>query len=175
MKKNLYTLTCFLLGLLSFKTQAQIISVTPGTDFSVVASTVITADSMDLTPASDFTINGSSLIRRNVAINSTGSPHINRVYQFSPATNAFSGALKMFYKNADLNGIAESSLKLLIHNGSSWSLYNNSSVNTANNFVQNNSLSGLSLNEITASACSPNTGDTLVSACVSFVWYGKET
>ena len=35
MKKRLFTLTCFLLGLLSFTTQAQIISVTPGTDFNI--------------------------------------------------------------------------------------------------------------------------------------------
>ena len=130
MKKSLFTITCFLLGLLSFTTQAQIISVTPGTDFNVVAATVISADSMDLVPAANFTLNGNSLVRSNVVNNSTGIQHINRVYQFSTATNAFSGALKMYYNNAEVNGLTESSFKLLVHNDSSWSLDNNSNVNT---------------------------------------------
>ncbi len=173
MKKSLFTITCFLLGLLSFTTQAQVISVTPGTDFNIVAATVISADSMDLVPAANFTINGSSLVKNNVVNNSTGITHLNRVYQFSTATNAFSGALKMYYNNAEVNGLTESSLKLLFHNGSSWSLDNNSSVNTTDKFVQNNSVSGVSLREITAGACWPNTGDTSASACISFVWYGN--
>lgn len=162
-----------MLGLLSFTTQAQIISVTPGTDFNVVAATVVSADSLDLVPAADFTINGNSLFRSNVVNNSTGTPHIKRVYQFITATNAFSGALKLFYNNADLNGLLESNLQLLIHNGSSWSLDNNSSVNTTNKFVQNNALNTVSLKEITAGVCTPNTGDTTVVSCGSFVWYGN--
>ena len=177
MKKSLFSITCFLLGLLSFTTQAQIISVTPGTDFNIVAATVVSLDSMDLQPSADFTINGSSLVRSNVVNNSTGIQHINRVYLFSNATNAFSGVLKIFYNNAEVNGLTESNLKLLIHNGSSWSLDNNSSVNTTNKFVQNNSVSGVNLREITAGAgaCSPNyaTSSTeTISACVNYTWNG---
>jgi hypothetical protein len=94
------------------------------------------------------------------------------VYQFSDTAASYSGALKMYYNNSQLNGLTASGLKLLIHNGSSWSLDNNSSSNTSSNVVVNNSVSGVSLGEITAATCSPNTGDTSASACGSFVWYG---
>jgi hypothetical protein len=93
MKKNLFTRACFLLGLLSFTTQAQLISVTPGTDFNIMATTVISADSMDLVPAADFTINGSSLVRNNVVSNITSINYINNVYQFSATSASYSGAL----------------------------------------------------------------------------------
>ena len=174
MKKKLFTLICILSGLFPFTMQAQIISVTPGTDFSIAAFMVISADSIDLIPGADFTINGTTLSRVNAVNNYTAIPYIKRVYQFSAATNAFSGAIKMFYSNADLNGLSESGLKLLRHNGSSWSLDNGSSVNTTDKFIQNNAVSGTVLNEISAGvhACTPNTGDTTATACGSFVWYG---
>ncbi len=171
-KKSIITLACFLLGLISFTTSAQVISVAPGTDFSIGSGTLVSADSLDITPSANFILNGCSITKSNAVINSSNIPYIKKVYQFSNITNAFSGALKMFYNNADLNGITESSLKLLIHNGSSWSLDINSTVNTINKFVQNNSVSGVSLSEISAGACTPNTGDTTATACGSFVWYG---
>ena len=165
MKKNLFTITCFLLGLLSFTTQAQIISVTSGTDFNIVATTVISADSMDLVPAADFTINGSSLVRNNVVNNSTSISHLNKVYQFSSTTNPFNGSLKMFYNNTDLNGLSESCLKFLIYNGSSWSLDNSSNTNTTDNFILNSSVSsafkeisgGLSFPDVSVSASGATT------------------
>jgi len=160
MKKSLFTITCFLLGLLSFTTQAQIISVTPGTDFNIMATTLISADSMDLVPASDFTINGSSLVRNNVVNNSTSISHLNKVYQFSSTTNPFYGSLKMFYNNTDLNALSENCLKFLIYNGSSWSLDNNSNTNATDNFILNSSVSsafkeisgGLSFPDVSVSA-----------------------
>jgi len=49
-KKSLITITCLLLGLLSFSTSAQVISVAPGTDFSIGSGTLVSADSLDITP-----------------------------------------------------------------------------------------------------------------------------
>ena len=151
-KKSIITLACFLLGLISISTSAQVISVAPGTEFTIGSGTLVSADSLDITPSANFILNGCSITKSNTAINSSSIPNINKVYQFSNTTNAFSGALKMFYNNADLNGITASSLKLLINNGSSWSLDINSTVNTTNKFVENNSVSGGFLKEISAGA-----------------------
>jgi uncharacterized protein (TIGR02145 family) len=166
---------CFLLfavGLYSSALQAQILSAGSGTEFSIGAGTMVSADSLELTPAALYTISNNTLSKSNIASNSTSIIYINKVYQFSATTASYSGALKMYYNNTQLNGLTASGLKLLIHNGSSWSLDNNSSSTTSSNVVVNNSVSGVSLREITAGACSPNTGDTTATAFDSFVWYG---
>ncbi len=149
MKKRLFTLTCFLLGLLSFTTQAQIISVTPGTDFNIVAATVIAADSMDIIPSADFTINGSSLIRTATAANAIPFINIARGYQFSSSTNPFSGTVGFNYADNELNSIAENTLSLAIQNGSIWNSYTASVRNGSSNYVQTTSLSNVPLNELT--------------------------
>jgi len=172
MKKSIITFACFLLGLISFSTSAQVISVGAGTDFSIGSGTVLSADSLDITPSANFIFNGCSMVRSVVANNSTTIPYIKKVYQFSNTTNAFSGALKMFYSNANLNGLTESGLKFLIHNGSSWSLDNNSSVNTANKFVQNNAVNGVTLKELTAATCTPTSSINTKTACGSYIWHG---
>jgi len=112
------------------------------------------------------------MVRSVVANNNTTIPYIKKVYQFSNTTNAFSGALKMFYSNASLNGLNESGLKFLIHNGSSWSLDQNSSVNTTIKFVQNNAVNGVTLKEITAAACIPTSSIETFSGCDSYIWHG---
>ena len=151
MKKIAVIVTCMLLAGISISLQAQIISVTSGTDFNIAANTVIAADSMDITPASDFTINGSSLVRSNVVNNSTSFPYINRVYQFSQPTNAFNGALKVYYNNGELNGMPEAALKTLYHNNISWQPDPETVNNSTNNTVESSVLNATALKEITAS------------------------
>ena len=172
MKKSVITFTCVLLGLFSNTTNAQIISIAPGTDFSIGSGTIVSADSLDITPSANFILNGCSMAKSNVVNNSTSIPYIKNVYQFSNTTNAFSGALKMFYSNASLNGLTESGLKFLIHNGASWSLDNNSSVNTTNKFVQNNAVNGVTLKELTAATCTPTSSIDTKTACGSYIWHG---
>ncbi len=148
-----------------------IISVASGSGFNIKAGTLISAEGLDLTPSSDFSL-GTSLVLSGALNNSTNIVPIRKSYQFSTTTAAYSGLVKINYQESELNGLDETALKLLIHNGSSWSLDYNSSSNTADNVVYNNSVSGVAIREISAATCSPNTGDTTASACGSFVWYG---
>lgn len=147
-----------------------IISVASGSGFNIKAGTIISAEGLDLTPSSDFSL-GTSLILSGALNNTMNFFPIRKSYQFSATTAAYSGLVKIYYQESELNGLDETALKLLIHNGSSWSLDNNSSSNTTDNLVYNNSVSGVSLREITAGVCS-NTGDTTAFACNSFDWYG---
>ncbi len=172
MKKSIICFLVFAVGLFSSALQAQILSAGENTEFSIGAGTIVSADSLELTPSAIYSFSNNTLSKSNAVSNSTSINHINKVYQFSATASPYYGVLKIYYNNSQLNGIAASGLKLLVHNGTSWSLDNTSSSIEANNVVLNNSVSGVSLKEITAAACSPNTGDTTASACGSFVWYG---
>ena len=172
MKKSIICFLVFAVGLFSSALQAQILSAGAGTEFSIGAGTIVSADSLELSPSATYSFSNNTISKSNAVSNSTSINYINKVYQFSATASPYSGVLKIYYNNSQLNGIAASGLKLLVHNGTSWSLDNNSSSNEASNVVLNNSVSVVSLKEITAAACSPNTGDTTASACGSFVWYG---
>ena len=137
-------------GLYSSPLQAQIISAGAGTEFSIGAGTTVSADGLELTPAALYSFSNITLSKSNTVSNSTSLSYINSVYQFSATAPSFSGALKMYYNNSELNGLTPSGLKLLVYNGKTWSLDNNSSSNSADNVVFNNAVIGVSLKEITA-------------------------
>ena len=64
--------------------------------------------------------------------------------------NAFSGAIQIDYTDgAELNGIPEAELTLNIYNGTDWAPYPASTRDATNNFVLTNSISGITLNELT--------------------------
>ena len=172
MKKIIICLLVFAVGLYGSVLQAQILSAGAGTDFSIGAGTTVSADSLELTPSALYSFSNNTISKSNTVSNSTSINYISKVYQFNATTASYSGALKIYYNNSQLNGLTASGLKLLIHNGTSWSLDNNSSSNTSSNVVVNTSVSGVALREISAGVCSPNTGDTTASAFDSFVWYG---
>ena len=147
MKKNILfylVFSCFLFNSIN----AQIISVAPGTDFNIVAGTVVAADGLDIIPSSNFSLNAS--LSRTTTISITDAfPYIPRVYQFSQTTNAFSGTLKINYLDSELVGLGftESTLKILYYNGV-WAINNSSSNLASANSTLSSSLSAIALNEV---------------------------
>jgi hypothetical protein len=119
------------------------------TNFNTKANTLVAVDKLDITPSADFSLN-TGIARNTTATNALTSAAISRYYKFGATTNAFSGVLKINYDEADLNGLTESNLKLLYHNGTAWTSDANSSNNATNNFVQSSSLNAVGLNEVTA-------------------------
>ena len=172
MKKIIICFLVFASGLYGSMLQAQILSAGAGTEFSIGAGTKVSADSLELTPSATYSFSNNTLSKSNTVSNSTSINYINKVYQFSATAASYSGALKLYYNNSQLNGLAASGLKLLIHNGTSWSLDNNSSTNTVSNEVMNSSVTGVSLRELTAAACSPNSATETIVACGSYIWHG---
>ena len=150
MKKIIICFLVFAAGLYGSALQAQILSAGVGTEFSIGAGTTVSADGLELTPSALFSISNNTLSKSNTVSYIPSFKYINRVYQFSATAPSFSGSLKMYYDNSELNGNTASTLKLVVHNGTSWSLDNNSSANTTDNIVFNNAVSGVSLREITA-------------------------
>lgn len=123
-----------------------IIAVASGEGFNVKAGTIIGAEGLDLTPSSDFSLT-SSLTRRATVSNTTTIAHINRGYKFGATTNNYSGTIQLNYQDSELNGLAESGLKLLYHNGSTW-ITDNSSSNDATANRVSTTLTAKTLNEL---------------------------
>jgi hypothetical protein len=152
MKKNILfylVFSCFLFSSIN----AQIISVAPGTDFNIVAGTVVAADGLDIIPSSNFSLNA-SLSRTTTISNTDAFPYIPRVYEFSQTTNAFSGTLKINYLDSELVGLGftESTLKILYYNGA-WAINNSSSNLASANSTLSSSLSAIPLNEVVSGIC----------------------
>ena len=156
MKKSLFSLPCLLLGLLSFTTQAQIISVTPGTDFNVAQGTIVSLENLQLTPSANFNLNGVALNKNSTATNVNTIPAISNYYKFNATTTAFSGEVLFTYLDAELNGLTKSNLKLLYHNGSAWVFDNNGTNYPGANYVTT-TLTGQTLNEMSLGTAIPHT------------------
>lgn len=153
MKKALCSIL-FLITILKFSSvQAQILTVSQGTDLSVKQGTQFALDSLVLTPSSDFVLSNISVTRDTLVTFTANNPYIARVYKFSGNTNAFSGSIRMIYQDgAELNGLSESALQLNIHDASGWQAFTSSTNDIINNYVLSTSLSGIQLNEITLAA-----------------------
>ena len=173
MKHILSHLFIGLLLLSTVRLQAQVLSVVSGTDFNVVAGTVIGADSLDITPTANFTLNGTSLTHNTSASNSTSFPYIGSVYQFSNTTNPFSGSLQFVYNNATLNSIPTSYLSQHIQDGSNWNIEPVSSLNTSSNYLQTTGLSGVALNELTLATPPTWTGASTSGWTTPSNWIGN--
>lgn len=128
---------------------AQIITVTSGSDLTILAGTPFSADGLILTPSADYTLSNVSLSRTSTVVNTNSSPYIARVYQFSTTMNPFSGTVQINYQPGELNGIVPSTLQLNAHNGTSWNSFVTAVNDGPNNFVLSGALSGQPLSEMT--------------------------
>ena len=143
----------------------NIIAVASGESFNVKAGTIIGAEGLDITPSSDFSLT-SSLTRKATVSNTTTIAHINKSYKFGATTAAFSGSLQSNYQDAELNGLAESNLKLLYHDGSNW-ITDSGSTNDATANRVSTTLTAKTLNELSLGINNSTTTAILDSQCGS--------
>ncbi len=129
--------------------QAQILSVSPGTDLTIAAGTTLSADSLLITPSSAFTMNGLSISKSATAVHTLSEPYISKVYQFSSASNPFSGVIQFYYDDAELNGLDEPTLETKIYDGASWQDITSAVNDVNNNYVLTNQVNNVSLEELT--------------------------
>ena len=127
------------------------LTVSAGSSVFITSGTVLSADSLALTPSADFTISGANTQTRNAVVTHTSAnPYIKRVFHFLNTMPSFSGAISIYYLDAELNGITESLLTLNVNNGSVWSAYNlNVTRDAVNNFVTTAGLTNINMNELT--------------------------
>ena len=117
---------------------------------TVKANEALSFDGLTITPSSDFTLTSTTLSRTD-ATTITPAPvgtYIKRYFSFSSTTPSFSGTIRFSYSGADLNGIAESDLRLNIRtNGTLWTSQTDVP-NTTNDYVESASISS-TLNTLT--------------------------
>jgi len=133
------------------ESQSQGVSISSGSNLFIGAGATVSLDSLVLRPTTNFNLTGLRREYRNTAVVHTLSrPYIKRVYHFSTTTPVYSGAISIYYRDAELNTIAESALTLNVHNGSTWNVYSTGVTrNSTANVVTTTGLSSVPLNELT--------------------------
>ena len=131
---------------------AQQLKVSSGSDLTIKSGTLFYVSGLSLTPSSDFTLSNTTLTQATTPTLTNAKSNINRVYQFSGTTPAFSGTLQINYQDAELNSITESDLVLNANNGTAWTTYaTNATKDATNNTVITTGLSSIAINELTLS------------------------
>ena len=148
--KQLLSLLLFLI-LMQSVSISQGVSISSGSNLFVGAGATVSLDSLVLRPTTNFNVTGLRREYRNTAVVHTLSrPYIKRVYHFSTTTPVYSGAISIYYRDAELNSIAESALTLNVHNGTTWNVYTGGVTrNSTANVVTTTGLSSVPLNELT--------------------------
>ena len=129
---------------------AQNLKVSSGTTLTVKSGTIFSVDSLVLIPSTDFALSDISINKTTTVTHTAPYTYIARVYNFNGTSNAFTGDIRINYKDgAELNGIFESALSLNIHNGSIWKGYTPTTRDGTLNFVLTNGLSAVMLSDVT--------------------------
>jgi hypothetical protein len=134
------------------------LTIQSATPFVIAAGTPVSVDGLVIQPSVTLAVPAPNSLVRNAAITSpSASSSINRAFKLSNTITGFSGAVIIYYLDAELNGIAESNLTLNNHNGTSWSDYSTGVTRDAtSNYVITSGLSNLNLSELTlASVLAP--------------------
>lgn len=146
--KTLFLFSCLLFTRMA---NAQLLTVSSGTDLTILNGTMFAASTLTLTPSANFVITNNTLTKSAVIAHTSANPYITSVYKFTSNSNPYSGSVQFNYTDgAELNGIPENALTLNIHNGTSWIAYPITVVRDAtNNFILTTGLSAVNLNELT--------------------------
>ena len=174
MKKNNYThiislLLCF--ATLSAFAQSGL-TISAGSSIFISNGTIFSTDSLAIAPSAGFTISGANTETRDaVATHASANPYIKRVFHFANTLPSFTGAITIYYLNAELNAIPESLLTLNVNDGTAWNPYNlNVTRDAVNNFVTTTGLTNINLNELTLAGTTgplPVTFVSFNSACIA--------
>jgi hypothetical protein len=157
MKPIVFIFLTLHLGIWKASSQAGL-HISAGTELFIGGGTIFSTDSLVLIPDTGFSVTGQNSLTRNSSVaHSTANPYVNRVFHLSSTSSPFTGTIGIFYRDEELNGIAENVLVLNVHNGTSWTAFNNNVTRDATaNSLTTSGLANLLLNELTlASLSSP--------------------
>lgn len=141
----------------TFILHAQDLNIAEGKSVTVAQGASININGLQLTPDTPFTINGANNVDRSATVITVGDiSSISRVFSATNLVNNFTGILRFYYEDVDLNGIDETNLELQIEdNTGAWISYE-SILDNSSNIMTNVFDSPISFTEITAT---PNDGN----------------
>jgi len=126
----------------------EVFNILSGTNVFFGTNTIISADNLTLVPTSALTLNGTALSKNTVLLHPSTNSSIARTYSFTTAVTNFSGSIQIKYLDPELNGIMEPSLRLNIHNGTTWQHFANNTNDGTANTVNTTLLSNITLKEL---------------------------
>src|SRR5947209_9043476 len=149
LQKILRLITVFIIA--SNPSNGQGIYIAPTSNIFITAGTIFSADSLVLTPSAAFNFTGENAETRNATVTHLSSdPYIKRVYHLLNTSAPFTGDIAIYYLDNELNGIAENTLTLNVHNGTRWTAFTTGVTREGgSNVVTTTGLTNLSLNELT--------------------------
>jgi hypothetical protein len=103
---------------------------------SIAAGSTFSTEGVTLIPQGVFTLTNNTLQKSATPVNIGGSVNsiANVVYASSPLS--FTGTVRLYYQESELNGNPEAGLKLAYRSSGTWNSSNTSSVNTTDNYVE---------------------------------------
>lgn len=114
---------------------AQILSVSPSSEFNIKAGTKLVAERVDFHFSGNFTFTDNTL-NVDLAPNKIADiSTIERMYRLTNSVYYMPARISLNYLQSELNGIRESELKLLYNNGKGWVDDNNNELNTSINLL----------------------------------------
>jgi hypothetical protein len=117
---------------------------------SLAAGTVLSAEGLALTPQNNFSLTNTTFQKSATPVNLGGSVYsIANVVTLS-APIAFTGTMRLYYQDAELNGNPESQLLMAYQSAALWATSSASTVNTSDNYVEE-VVSSKSFDAVTAS------------------------
>lgn len=130
---------------------AQTLTIQNGANFFVAAGALVSIDSLILQPSADFNMTGPNALTRHALVSyPSANPYISRVYRWQAPLSSFTGTINFYYRQEELNGLAENALTLNVHNGTGWTAYTTGVVRDGNaNLVSTTGLTGIGLRELT--------------------------
>jgi len=171
MKKNIFTILTLVIFILPISVRAQFFSVATGGQLSVKANSQLSAERVEISPSSNYLFNDNTgLASINSFTNFTSLPHTTNMYAFNSSISNYSGKLKVYYTDSELNSLAEGNLLLYYFNGSTWQLDRNSINDSTQNFVESSMLDNTTITEFALANCIYNTVDTAITVWGSFTW-----
>ena len=107
------------------------------------------ANGLTFKPTTTFNLSGISIVPKSTVTNSLGVTYISRAYDLGANLSGFSGEIQLAYLEAELNGLDENNLKLMVFDNNQWQMISGSTRDINNNIVAA-TLSNATLREITS-------------------------
>lgn len=148
--RKIYLLPVLLSVALATSAQS-VVSVGAGTDLHIAAGTSFYAGGLVLEPSAPFVLNNNQLTRGSTVTQFTVNSYASRVFSFSNLTAPFTGSVRFYYEDAELNGLAETGLIINGYNGTYWQALTTASYDDGANYVQTQPLSNVQLRELALS------------------------
>ncbi|MBX3242018.1 MAG: T9SS type A sorting domain-containing protein [Chitinophagaceae bacterium] len=148
MKKRISACVLSLLSYFAFS--QNVLHIQDGANLFIQPQALVNLDGLVLTPSGDLLLDNVSIERTTTVQQPVTNSYIQRIYRFNNAMPSFSGIIRFYYEEDELNQLPEATLTLNINNGTAWQDFKtNVTRDGQNNFVETGIPVAVSLYELT--------------------------